>query len=62
MKAREVVASKLEEEIGDFFCDVAQLAVLAKQYLVGAYHLRTWEQNKKFPLKMQRFSIEKDEV
>ena len=39
LKARKVIASKLVEEVSNCFGEVAQLAVLAKQYLVGAYHL-----------------------
>ena len=39
LTARKVVASKLVEEVGYFFGDVAQLVVLAKPYLVCAYHL-----------------------
>jgi hypothetical protein len=39
LKARKVIASKLVEKVGNLFWEVEQLAVLAKPYLVGAYHL-----------------------
>ena len=38
-KARKVFASKLVKGVSNFWGEVAQLAVLAKQYLVGANHL-----------------------
>ena len=39
LKDRKVIATKLVEEVGNFFGEVAQLAMFAKPYLVRAYHL-----------------------
>ena len=39
LKARKVVASKLVQEVGNFLGEEVQLEVIAKPYLVGAYHL-----------------------
>jgi hypothetical protein len=39
LKTGKVSASKLVEEVGNCFWEVAQLAMLFKSYLVSAYHL-----------------------